>query len=120
MDRLHEPGWAIVREGRVIGGVVLFFDFGNRSAEIGYSVARRHWNQGFCTEAVSAVVDLAFCTHEDLNRVWARTDPANVASRRVLEKVGMGEEGILRLNRVYDGVAFDEVYFSILRSEWEA
>lgn len=120
MDRVQEPNWAIVFEGRVIGGVVLLLDFTNRSAEIGYSVGRRHWNQGLGTEAVRAVIDLAFSTHQDLNRVWARTDPANVASQRVLEKTGMMKEGVLRLSRVYGEVAFDEAYFSILRSEWEA
>lgn len=120
MDRVQEPNWAIVLEGRVIGGVVLLLDFTNRSAEIGYSVGRRHWNQGLGTEAVRAVIDLAFSTHRDLNRVWARTDPANVASQRVLEKTGMTKEGVLRLSRVYGEAAFDEAYFSILRSEWEA
>lgn len=120
MDRIEEPNWAIVLEGQVVGGVVLLLDFSNRSGEIGYSVARKHWNRGLGTEAVGAVIDVAFSTHEDLTRVWARTDPNNVASRRVLEKVGMSEEGVLRLSRVYDETAFDEAYFSILRSEWEA
>lgn len=119
MDRVQEPSWAIVLEGRVIGGVVLLLDFSNRSAEIGYSVGRRHWSQGFGTEAVRAVIDLALSTYQDLNRIWARTDPENVASQRVLEKVGMMQEGVLRLSRVYRGVAFDEAYFSILRREWE-
>lgn len=52
MDRVQEPSWAIVLEGRVIGGVVLLLDFSNRSAETGYSAGRRHWSQGFGTEAV--------------------------------------------------------------------
>jgi len=42
-----------------------------------------------------------------------------VASQRVLEKVGMVKEGVLRLSRVYGGTAYDEVYFSVLRREWE-
>lgn len=80
-------------------------------------MGRKHWNKGLATEAVRAVIDAAFSTHGDLNRVWARTDPDNVASQRVLEKVGMTKEGVLRLNRVYNGEAFDEAYFSLLRSE---
>lgn len=119
MDRTQEPNWALVLGGRVIGGVVLFMDFSNRSAEIGYSVGRDYWNQGLGTEAVRAVIDQAFSTHQELNRVWARTDPDNVASQRLLEKAGMVKEGVLRLSRVYGEVAYDEAYFSILRREWE-
>ncbi len=117
MDRVREPNWALVFEGQVIGGVILLLDFSNRSAEVGYSVGRKQWNKGLATEAVRAVIDAAFSTHEDLNRVWARTDPDNVASQRVLEKVGMTKEGVLRLSRVYNGEAFDEAYFSLLRTE---
>lgn len=118
MDRVREPNWAIVLDGRVIGGVVLFIDFEHRSGELGYSVARRHWNRGLGTEAARSVLDAAFATHPELLRVWARTDPDNGASQRVLEKVGMLKEGVLRQGRVYGGEAFDEVYFSVLRSEW--
>jgi len=96
MDRIREPNWAMVSQGRVIGGVVLLMDFSNRSAEVGYSVGRKYWNRGLATEAVHAVIAVAFSTHEDLNRVWARTDPDNLASQRVLEKVGMTKDGVLR------------------------
>lgn len=82
-------------------------------------MGRKHWNQGLGTEAVRAVIDVAFSVHEDLNRVWARTDPENGASQRVLEKLGMVKEGVLRQSRVYGELAFDEAYFSVLRSEWE-
>lgn len=117
MDRRSQPNWAFVFEETVIGGLTMFLDFEHRSAEIGYSVGRRHWNKGFCTEAVRAVITVAFSNHRDLNRIHAKTDPANVASQRVLEKVGMVKEGVLRSSRVQDGEAFDEACFSILRSE---
>lgn len=117
-DRITQPSWAFELDGTVVGGLVLFFDFENRSAEVGYSVARPHWNKGLCTEALRAVLDAAFSIHEDLNRVHARTDPANVGSQRVLEKVGMAKEGVLRMNRVHGEEAFDEAVFSVLRSEW--
>jgi ribosomal-protein-alanine N-acetyltransferase len=84
---------------------------------VGYSVGRAHWNRGLCTEGLRAVLEVAYATHEELNRIHARTDPANAASQRVLEKVGMSREGVLRACRVVDGVAFDEVSFAILRAE---
>lgn len=120
LDRVTHPAWAITLDGTVLGGVSLRFDFENRSAEIGYSVARTHWKKGICTEAARAVLDAAFSAHEDLNRIHARADVDNVGSQRVMEKVGMAKEGVLRLNRVERGEAFDEAWFSILRREWEA
>ncbi len=120
LDRSTHPSWAITLEGSVIGGVNLRFNFEHRSAEIGYSVARKHWKKGICTEAAGAVIDAAFSTHEDLNRVHARADADNLGSQRVMEKIGMVKEGVLRLNRVERGEAFDEAWFSILRPEWEA
>ncbi len=120
LDRVTRPSWAITLEGSVIGGVNLTFDFERRSAEIGYSVARKHWKKGICTEAARAVIDAAFSTHDGLNRVHARADVDNVGSQRVMEKIGMVKAGVLRLNRVERGEAFDEAWFSILRREWKA
>jgi len=120
LDRVTHPAWAVTLKGTVIGGLNLTFNFEHRSAEIGYSVARKHWNKGISSEAARAVIDAAFSTHEDLNRVQARADAANVGSQRVMEKIGMVKEGVLRLNRVEREEAFDEAVFSILRREWEA
>jgi ribosomal-protein-alanine N-acetyltransferase len=120
LDRATHPAWAIVYEGSVIGGINFRFDLEHRSAEMGYSVARTFWNRGFCTEAAWAVIDHAFSTREDLIRVQARADDQNGASQRVMEKVGMAKEGVLRQGRVERGEAFDEAWYSILRSEWRA
>lgn len=62
----------------------------------------------------------AFTTHADLNRVHARADANNVGSQRVMEKVGMVREGVLRANRVERGETVDEAVFSVLRPEWKA
>ena len=62
---------------------------------IGYGAARAHWGQGYVSEATRAIIDWAF-QQPSIYRVYATTDVANLASRRVLEKVGMQCEGILR------------------------
>lgn len=118
LDRESHPAWAITLQGRVVGGVNLRFAFENRSAEIGYSVARTHWGQGYCTEAARAVIDASFSTHPDLNRIHARADTDNVGSQRVMQKVGMTREATLRQNRVERGEVFSEAIFSVLREEW--
>lgn len=118
LDRSTHPSWAIVLDGSVVGGINVRFDFEHRKAEMGYSIARDHWNRGYVTEAAGAVVDAAFSTHADLNKVLARADVDNTASQRVMEKIGMTEEGVLRQHRVERGEAIDEAWWGILRDEW--
>jgi ribosomal-protein-alanine N-acetyltransferase len=120
LDRRAHPAWAILLDGRGVGGINLRFNFEHRLAELGYSVARSLWNQGYVTEAARAVVDAAFETHAELDRIRAMADARNTASQRVMEKIGMTREGVLRRNRVERGEAIDEAWYGILREEWRA
>ena len=117
LDWSVHPSWAIVLDDQVVGGINLMVQPAERAGEIGYSTARRVWGQGITTEAVAAVVAEAFRAIPDLNRVGARADVRNGASRRVMEKVGMTREGVLRQKRVSRGEVIDEVWYSILRGE---
>ena len=56
--------------------------------ELGYTVARAAWGRGYATEVGRALVEHAF-TALDVPRVVAQVEPANAASRHVLEKLGM-------------------------------
>ena len=64
-------------------------------ADIGYVLARPHWNKGYMTEAWIAVLKWAF-SFSEVYRVWAVCDVENLASVQVLEKLGMSREKILR------------------------
>jgi ribosomal-protein-alanine N-acetyltransferase len=71
---------------------------------VGYGAARAHWGKGYMTEATHAVIDWAF--HQpSIYRVYATTDVENVASRRVLEKVGMQCEGTLRKYIIHPNIS---------------
>lgn len=118
-DHAKHASWAMVYEGAVIGGLNLRIDPTNRLAEMGYSLARTYWNNGLCTEAARGVIDAAFAGLPELNRVRAMADVDNTASQRVMEKLGMSKEGILRQNRVERGYPIDEAWWGLLRSEWE-
>lgn len=63
--------------------------------EIGYGMARTHWDKGYMTEALRAVINWAF-TQPDVYRVQALCDVDNIGSARVMEKAGMTREGLLR------------------------
>lgn len=94
-DSGEEFSWAITRpeEDRVIGMIACRVR--EHAADIEYVMSRNYWNRGYTTEAASAVVDRA--SKLDLvYRVWAVCDAENNASARVLEKLEMQREGVLR------------------------
>jgi [ribosomal protein S5]-alanine N-acetyltransferase len=119
LDRLVDPSWAIAIDQQVVGGINIQFDSQNRLGEMGWSIARPLWGQGLTTEAALAVIEAAFGTYPNLNRIQAMADGRNRASQRVMEKIGMRHEGTLRQSRVTHAELVDEVWFGILRAEWE-
>lgn len=88
-----------------------------RSASLGYALDPAAWGRGYATEAAHALLEWAFDAL-DLNRVQAETDTRNVASARVLQKVGFVREGTLREQCVVDGDVSDTWVFGLLRREW--
>ena len=115
----QHPEFAVVFRGQVVGRVVLTVDRENATAALGYGVARTCWGLGIATEAARAGMDYSFQTFV-LEKVWARVDPRNVGSVRVLEKLGMQREGLLRSQIVRRGERVDRAYYGILRAEWKA
>jgi ribosomal-protein-alanine N-acetyltransferase len=89
----------------------------HRSASMGYCLPEGAWGHGYATEAARAVLQWAFDTL-DLNRVQAETDTRNVASARVLEKLGFVREGTLREDCVVNGEVSDSWVYGLLRREW--
>ena len=88
--------YAVVEWGSmdVIGycGLFYFPDVnGHPEIEIGYRLARSSWGEGIATEAARAVRDFAFNTL-NIKRLIAMIEPANTASIRVAEKIGMHYE----------------------------
>jgi RimJ/RimL family protein N-acetyltransferase len=120
LDHEVHPTWAITHAGAVIGGINVRFHFDHHVGEMGYSIARSSWGQGLATEAARAVMEVAFTAYASLNRLRAMADARNIGSLRVMEKLGMVREGVLRQNRLVRGEFIDEVWCGVLRTEWEA
>ena len=118
LDWTTNPAWYIEHSGAYAGGINLRFNFENRLAEMGYATARRFWGRGIAPEAARAVIGAAFAAHHGLGRVRAMADLRNTASQRVMEKIGMVREGVLRQNRVVRGEPVDEAWYGLLRAEW--
>ncbi len=111
-------GVATKEDAQLIGAVGLRdIDAEHSQAEIGFWIGVESWGRGYATEAARRVVRYAF---EDLklNRVYAHHMVRNPASGRVLEKVGMKREGLLRQRVRKWGVFEDVVLLAVLRDDW--
>jgi ribosomal-protein-alanine N-acetyltransferase len=104
--------------GKVIGTIgFMWVSAENRSAEVGYSLSRTYWNQGYMTEALAAILRFGFETL-NLNRIEAQHESDNPASGRVMVKVGMLREGTLR-SRLFNKTKFVDVeLYALLREDW--
>ncbi len=103
----------------LIGTIGLRVDTASRSAELGYWVGVRYWNEGYATEAAHRVVEHGF-DDLSLNRIAARHFARNPASGRVMQKIGMVREGTVRQGAL-KGDSFEDLeLYAILRSDWLA
>lgn len=87
--------------------------------EIGYVLGRPHWGQGYVTESARAMLQFAFETLR-LNRIYAECHSENIASIRVLEKIGMRHENTLEKDQFMGGRWYDTWVFAIHKPEWLA
>ena len=89
----------------------------HRTAEIGFVFGPRHQGNGFATEAARALVAWAFTT-AGMHRVIGRTEARNVASSRVLEKLGMRLEAHFVENEWVKDEWQSELVYAVLDREW--
>ncbi len=85
--------------------------------EIGYTIARSYWGQGFNVEAGRLLMEYGF-RHLGLRRIQAVCDVDNKRSFRTMEKLGMVRERVINGPRRHNGVPIDRYLYSILRREW--
>jgi ribosomal-protein-alanine N-acetyltransferase len=111
--------WGIVqrKDEKLIGNCMLHsFEAQHRRAEIAFNITRQYWGHGYATEVVREVIVFSFRNWE-LNRIGGTCMTENLASARVLEKVGMTFEGILRKYAYTKGAFRDLRLHSILEDE---
>ena len=78
--------------------------------EVLYGIAAQHWNRGLASEAANAVLEFGF-EQCGIERIYAGADPPNVASIRVMEKLGLRfarRTSVNGLAAVYYGVARED------------
>jgi RimJ/RimL family protein N-acetyltransferase len=112
--------WFIQCNEQLVGNISLR-DINRRmlTAEIGYAIAPEARGNGYATEAVRLVTQRAFA-ESPLRKLIAYVHEENVASTRVLEKVGYKVEGLLREHYLITGMPVNEIIYGILRREVSA
>ncbi|HEY0172195.1 MAG TPA: GNAT family N-acetyltransferase [Pyrinomonadaceae bacterium] len=113
-------GLAIWHRGEMAGQVEYnYFDRDNRKTELGYWLGASFQGRGLVTKSCRALIDHAF-GDLDLNRVEMRCAVENVRSRRIPERLGFRQEGVLvRAEWMHDHF-HDLVVYAVLADEWRA
>jgi [ribosomal protein S5]-alanine N-acetyltransferase len=94
------PVFAVEFDNHVIGAINLHVNPRHKLASVGYGIARRFWGQGLTVEACRAVFDWSFRNY-GLVKIYATTHAENHSSMRVMEKLGMKREALLRKQRFF-------------------
>ncbi|GAX40673.1 putative acetyltransferase [Tolypothrix sp. NIES-4075] len=107
--------WGVIHKesGKLIGRCGLGFLENTPEVELGYVFDKSYWNMGLATEASKATLKYGF-EEVKLERIVAIAKPENIASVRVIQKVGMKYEK----DAHYYGV--DVVYYAVSRDKWQS
>lgn len=89
----------------------------HHKAVLGYELAPEFWRQGCMTEVTQKIVEYGFKNLE-LNRIEAFVEPENAGSRKLLEKIGFSEEGILKEHYYWKNQFVDNIIYAFLKKEY--
>ena len=87
--------------------------------ELAFAMAKEHWGGGLMAEAIKAVLAFGYGALQ-LNRIWARVDPDNMNTIRLLKRAGWQFEGTLRQDTKVRGQFHDVKLYSLLKKEFAA
>jgi [ribosomal protein S5]-alanine N-acetyltransferase len=86
--------------------------------EIGFELSREHWGKGIAHEAVEAIISYGY-ENMNVQRIEALIEPPNLASQKLVEKLGFVREGLLR-SYEFTGGKFDDLYmYSLLKQDFD-
>ena len=112
--------WAVCLKGdnRMIGHVGYHkIDFVNHRAEIGYALLPKFQNKGLCSEALKAILDVAF-NQFNFHSLEADVNPANNPSIKLITKMGFVKEAHFRENYFFKNAFLDSAIYSLLKKDY--
>lgn len=105
-------------EGEMAGQIEYnYLDWQNRKTEIGFWLGESFQGRGLITKSCRALIDYAF-DELKLNRVEMRCGVENIKSRKIAEKLGFQQEGIIRQSEWLHERFVDFVIYGMLASDW--
>ena len=109
------PDFFITVGGEAIGniGFVRGTDVERFTAEVGYWISEKYWNQGIVSDALTEAIQYYFA-HTEVIRIFATVYEYNPASMRVLEKAGFRKTGIFRKACYKNGQFIDAHHFELV------
>ena len=103
----------------LMGAIGLVIVRPHARAELGYWIGEPYWGNGYCTEAALEMLSFGFETLK-LHRITASHFVSNPASGRVMQKIGMRQEGLRPQHYIKWDEFIDAAQYGILRSDWLA
>ncbi|MFZ7094132.1 GNAT family N-acetyltransferase [Primorskyibacter sp. 2E233] len=98
-------------EGRCIGKAGMW-----KKPEVGYLLHPDHWGKGLAFEAMQAILPMCFAKFPDIPAVTAEADPRNIASIRLLGRLGFEQVELREKDFLYDGTEWcDTAVFALPR-----
>ena len=109
--------WVILADERPAGWITLVItNWTHGLAELGYALSSRFQRRGVMPRALELLLDDLF-GHSPLRRIEARCAVDNLASQKVLERLGFQREGRLEAYFVLRGEAVDNYLYAILKRD---
>ena len=102
--------------GTVIGEVLLKWA-SDRQGEVGFALGREHQGRGYAAEAATAMLRLGF-DELGFHRITAVCIAENLASARLLGRLGLRQEARLVDNVFFKGAWATQLVFAMLEDEW--
>ena len=98
---------------QIVGCIDLSVKPQHAKSELGFWIDEKFWNKGFATEVGKTAILFGF-QQRNLKRIYATHFEENTASGKVLQKIGMTQEGILRCHTKKNDVYHNHVMYSII------
>ncbi|MBU5439420.1 GNAT family N-acetyltransferase [Tissierella sp. MSJ-40] len=114
-DKSYEFAITDKKTGKLYGAIALSNNQHFNNGEIAYWIGEEFWGNGYATEASKAILEFAFNVKQ-YHKVYARHFASNLASGKVIEKLGMLKEGILIDHVMKEDRYEDLVYYGIINS----
>jgi ribosomal-protein-alanine N-acetyltransferase len=120
-ERDIEVRFFIYRHQQLIGlaGITNIIRGSFQAGYLGYNLAESEQGNGYMTEALEEITAFGFCAL-NLHRIMANYRPDNLASGRVLEKVGYVKEGVAEKYLQVNGIWEDHVLTAAINDHWQS